>query len=283
MPESIYEGFEYSTFTDHCTRIRQNAVNKKNLNIKEEIKPNEDIFDKCGLNNFIKNGVKVNSIFLNGKEANEININSSIGKNILKMISIKDSTSFMAIKTRIKKSNKKDIITPFKNITNNLDILKTICFAKVKGYERSGKLFGYLANKKAMYNSSLDLLDENNKIKEKGKLFNIVDIQGNYTCKKDKEKRDIIILKGNNQKSLKFLLEDIELVYPNINKYLKGYKEPKSQVKKVGAEVRILDKTGLKLVGKIKVRLENIGKTSYYQVQIGNNIKVFKGKQLKLI
>lgn len=74
-------------------------------------------------------------------------------------------------------------------------------------------------------------------------IDNIVLIEYDYTCKKDNNNRNIMIINVDN-KNYKFLLEDIIISYPDIDKF----NLPKDRIIRVGDDVKcIKDKENPKL------------------------------------
>lgn len=152
-------------------------------------------------------------------------------------------------------------------------IISSMCFAKVTSFMGSAAFFGYKPTKSKMFESK--------------QLFNIVDIHEGFMCKKDGQNRDIVeLLDDESGKKMKFLLSDVEIVYPDLKSLTKGYNIPKSRTIKKGITATIKDdrKTGFKKNDKVKViETTKVGGKKYAVIQVNDTIKRIPSCKLKVI
>lgn len=160
----------------------------------------------------------------------------------------------------------------FKLCTTYEQIIIAMCFAKITGYVDSAALFGYKPTKLKMCESK--------------QLFNIVGIHEGFLCKKDGQNRDIIeLLDDETGKRMKFLLSDVEIIFPDIKQLTKGYNLPKSRVIKKGVTAIVKDdrKTGFKKNDKVKVvDTTTVGAKKYAVIETANGIKRIPSCKLKV-
>lgn len=174
--------------------------------------------------------------------------------------------------------------------TDYLYCIQNLAQAKIKDYTKSGELFGYKLKKKLMFDSN--------------QLFKITNIQKDYIAKKDNNQYDIIELNNENV-NLKFLLSDIELVFPKLD----GYNIPKDRTitfskkeKYVNKEVRIINNKKLSIDkntkgkvlclwndhipvkgGSMNKKIVNYDRNTKCKVLINNKEITCKIKNIKLI
>lgn len=127
----------------------------------------------------------------------------------------------------------KEKVHSWLNKLNNEELIIEFAKAKIKDYSKSADIFGYKPSKKEMF--------------ESGNTFKIEGLRLDYESKKTKTKLDVIEL-HNGEKSLKFLLEDVELIFNEP----KGFNIPTkiniTKCKKpdiIGKSVRIIRDKGL--------------------------------------
>lgn len=177
---------------------------------------------------------------------------------------------------------KNDIILDNSIKPNNLfDFLNDMFKIKIQNYEQSGDLFKYKKIKKEMFESN--------------KSFKIVDIVENHVCKADGISRDIVTLYNHEQDvNLKFLLSDIKIEYPDVDKVLniKGYHLPKERILKNGLKFKVVNNKYIRNipVGEIGVikKLTTIkakANSNYIETTIGSNPKsvMLIKKNIKII
>lgn len=210
---------------------------------------------------------------------------------------IRDIRQFLIIKGRLKKEDDKavDKERPVKCITkenntfkyvnmlpevfntfksNNFDNktgLMTLGLAKISSCNESAVLFGYKNIKSQMVESQ--------------ELFEISSITPNFVCKKDGQVRNIIEVK-NNGKSYKFLINEVELMLPELDKLIKGYKPLKDRQLKEGGTAKLITAKRTTLPRKAEVRIKQfkkIGGTEYATVEFDKKNYVVNKKQLRVI
>ncbi len=148
-------------------------------------------------------------------------------------------------------------------------------FIKIKDYKLSSTIFGYKLSKKAMM--------------ESGNLYLMDTIHEDYLCKKDGVNRDVFEI-SNGEKKLKFVIDDLEFIYPDIDKLMKGYNAPKDRIIKKGSNVSLVRNGGLRLPVKAKgVVLEVVNSSEnntkrYYDVsfKVNDNVEIHRIKYGKL-
>lgn len=157
------------------------------------------------------------------------------------------------------------------SFNNSIEMLLKLCTVKVTSCKESIDLFGYKNIKTLMVKANT--------------TFTITNITPNFICKKDKQARNIIEV-YNNGKSYKFLLSEIELVIPNIDKLISGYKAAKSKVLEKGSSIKVVNnkhtKLPLKAVCIIK-EFKKLGGKEYIAVDYKDKVYVINKKQVKII
>lgn len=239
----------------------------------------ENLINKCGYNDFIN---KHNLIYEYGtyfiKGENTINTT----RIILKL----GASNLMIINNPISKKFDKIVMENIYNYTKNKRIifdpltkttkavLSGLVFIKIKSCEESIRLLGFKSAKTRM-------MESNN-------LYKIDLFYPDHTCKIDNQVRDMISIKDDySGKSFKFLVEELEFIYPDIDKILKEYTPPKNRYFLVaGSDVKVVDnrKTNLnkKEKGIIK-KIINIGNIKYCVVNINNKDYTINSKQLRIV
>ena len=147
---------------------------------------------------------------------------------------------------------------------NDILALLNIGLVKVKSYEKSAGLFLYTNHKKKMNELSIE-----------GQLFQPTNVLMNFQCKKDGSIRDVIEVEYLG-KNLKFLLEDLEWVFPPIDDVFKGYNKPKDKVVKVGRTIRVMDNRETRLPFKHECVLDNIttvGNKKYAEIKFNGKLE----------
>lgn len=134
------------------------------------------------------------------------------------------------------------------------------CFVRVKitNYEKSSELFGYKPTKKAMFESKTSDNEKSNNF-----LYDIEQICENFISKKDGKTYNVVILKlksKNNEviKKLKFVEEDLEFVYPDLDKFFKSITIPKDRKIKSGSVCKIIDDRKIPISRNSVVKVINI-------------------------
>lgn len=123
--------------------------------------------------------------------------------------------------------------------------IERLCFVKIKDTIESAKIFGYGTLKKNMLVS--------------GECFSINNILPSFKCVKDGEVRDIVEV-INQGKNFKFVLSDLEFIYPDYKALLKGYTPPKDRKIKNNTDVLLKDNKHIALPRNTKVRVLAINK-----------------------
>lgn len=156
-----------------------------------------------------------------------------------------------------------------------LDEIKELCFVKIKSYEESGKIFGYSNVKRKMMNEGLN--------------YTIFNILPDFVCKKDEVKRDIVEVTVND-KNIKFLIDDLEFIFPDTELLTKGYTAPKDRTIKTGTKIQVTNNKGNRgLVIGSRGTVVNVTKLKskrnqmYLEVNINNNVQQLIKKNIKII
>lgn len=150
---------------------------------------------------------------------------------------------------------------PKKNIkyfNGSVKPLLEFCQFKVINYIESAKLFKFTEAKKKLV----------------GKIVNIENIELNAEVKSSTEKHDTLFVLTEEGKRLRFLLSDIEIIYPNIN----GYNIPKDRSIKEGEIVRIKDdrRISIKRNEQVKVlKVKTVGNKKYAQIESRTKQKLY--------
>jgi hypothetical protein len=123
-------------------------------------------------------------------------------------------------------------------------------------------------------------------------LYNIENITFNYCCKKDNINRDIVeIHDKETNRNLKFVFDDLDIVFPDFKNLYKGWSKPKDRTITSGKSFKIINNKNIRnikigTIGKIDKILEvkGSGNCKYLQVTLENNkiIKLTK-KNIKFI
>ncbi len=122
-------------------------------------------------------------------------------------------------------------------------ILKTICNVKIKSFQESADLFGYKPTKEFMMKSA--------------QQFEIGNVMIDYTCKKDGEIRSVVEVIFKD-KALKFLPEDLEFIYPDLELLRKGYTEPLDRKIKKGSKVKVVDDRRIPFKKNTKLKVNTV-------------------------
>lgn len=163
---------------------------------------------------------------------------------------IKHNYGFIAVvkedlKLKILKKDDKKYNYHSKMITDINSVLTNFAKVKIINYEESGKLFKFVNYKKQMY----ELANPSEEEIKDGKtplLYDITNIEPGHECKADGVVRNIITLYNRDlDKSLKFVLDDVEIIYPDIDNFIKGYSKPKDRSIKVGDSVSLKNNRGI--------------------------------------
>lgn len=153
----------------------------------------------------------------------------------------------------------------------NKEGLLALGMVRIASCEESASLFGYRNIKTQMLESK--------------QLFEISTITPDFKCKKDEEIRNIIEVK-NNGKAYKFLLSEVELILPDLDKLIKGYVAPKDREIKQGNDAKLINakRTTIPKGSKVKVlEFKKIGGKEYSTVQFNDKNYIVNKKQLRVI
>lgn len=146
--------------------------------------------------------------------------------------------------------------------------IKAFAFVKVTKYDQSAALFGYSGVKKQMF--------------ESGEVYSIADILIDFKCKKDDLIRDVVEICYNN-KTYKFLGEELEFVFPNLEEFTKGYQLPKDRVVRVGSVAKVTNDKDTKLTKNDTVKVIKKVFKDYFEVDKDNKKYLIRKKQLKVV
>jgi hypothetical protein len=123
------------------------------------------------------------------------------------------------------------------------NILRTFCDVKIKSFQESADLFGYKPTKEFMMKS--------------GQQFEISNMILDYTCKKDGIIRNVVEVIFKD-KALKFLPEDLEFIYPDLELLRKGYTEPLDRKIKKGSNVKVVDDRGIPFKKNTRLKVNTV-------------------------
>lgn len=87
------------------------------------------------------------------------------------------------------------------SIKKNYKAYLRYCTFKVKSSDASAEIFGLAKLKKRII----------------GEEIHVIELLNNFKCKKDNKERDVLIVRTQGGREVKFLKEDIEIVYPDLN------------------------------------------------------------------
>lgn len=240
-----------------------------------ENKENKNLSEILGLDNFKKKGQLFNNNILKlttFKHAqNQYTFLIEVSLNANKKIYLSKSNN----EKEFKKINSTELSTMkysnlYRYYCSNIDLIKLLCTVKIKDYKESSTLFGLGPSKKRMYEQSLN-----------GETFFINEILMDYPCKYNNQERNIVEVINNNR-ALKFTVEDLEFIYPDISKLLKGINFPKDRT--ITRDKVVVVKRGnyKGITGKV-VELNHISDSKTYAIiDIGDSKKIINLKHLKI-
>jgi len=141
------------------------------------------------------------------------------------------------------------------------------CKFIVKDYVKSSRLFKFTDLKKSLV----------------GKTLNGCEIEFDSKIKSTDEKFATVklIIDEENDKKTRFLLSDLQIVYPNI----KGFNPPKDRTLRVGVNAKISDNRKLQIPRNEQVKvvsIKKIGEKSYAVVNYNNKKVMVNSKSLKI-
>lgn len=155
------------------------------------------------------------------------------------------------------------------------------CKIKVTGYRQSSKFFQYSGEKKELLDKTLELYDKNQIDPYIKKLtFNIIEVKLKDKIKKSEELQNTISINGQTRK-LRFVWDEIEIIYPNINSWkptLKGFIKEGCKIKSRNKrKSRIINKNEFVVVNTMK----KVGNKTYISFNYNNkqyydNIRNYK-------
>jgi len=115
----------------------------------------------------------------------------------------------------------------FRKFKYNRESIINFCTFKLKGYEKSAKRFGFRNHKRKMYEDSL---------KPNAAPIVVTKITGYYNDDEDVLKFALELLNPYSGKNIKFVEEDLEIIYPSL-----GFKFPVIKSLSEGDIVKIID------------------------------------------
>lgn len=150
-------------------------------------------------------------------------------------------------------------------------IISELCYAKLKNYTESGSIFGWTPTKKEMF--------------ESGALFNINKIKLDYESPKTGTIINYIELAVPNGKNLKFLLDEVEIITPDIEKLTKGYNEPIKRTKEERAHIKVVKKHNLPYGTKaVIINSFKQGNSRYCKIMTSDKkLHLIESKKIKVI
>lgn len=158
-------------------------------------------------------------------------------------------------------------IVNYQNYDSFTYIINNFLKFKIKDYQLSSNIFGYKKTKKEMFESN--------------KQYEIENFYEDFTCKKDNVVRNIVEI-FNGEKVLKFVLDDIEIIYPDIDKLLKGFQPKKDRTIRRLSTVAFKRKDIDRNIYKVK-KIEKVGAKQFCHIEC-NEVKLIKNiKELKLV
>lgn len=282
--DDIFQNFNpiYLEFYQNALKNVSKKLNEYYIPPIQEDEKMINLLDKYGYNNFINKYNKIINIryYYDGSSNKFTGILFPYSKNKLaQSLLIIDINNF---KYKLVDNN---AIYSINYSIQSIDKIKQLAFVKIKSYKESSRLFGYGKIKKEMFEKSQDIIKDNGfgvQKTIKGELFIIDSILQEFTCKKDKSIRDIFQIKYNG-KNLKFAATDLELIYPEIDQIIKGFNNKKDRTIRKNSNVLIKTKNKNKITGVVVERLEQIGYMKFSKVKIGDKIRIFNNKKLKVI
>lgn len=146
---------------------------------------------------------------------------------------------------------------PYIHIVNTLAKIEDIATrVKIKDFKESSDIFGYRKTKESVV----------------GNIFSYVEIEKNFTCKKDGKVRDTIIV-DLGKSDFRFVLSDVEFVLPQVNRV----QLKKNKTIRIGSVCKIINNKGLNIpIGK-KVEVLEVKATP----QGASSKKLFRGSTNK--
>ena len=139
------------------------------------------------------------------------------------------------------------------------------CKFKVKNYVDSSKIFKFTELKKKMV----------------GIIVPVSGLELNVKCKNSTDKQNTIFC-NYNDRNYRFILDDLEIIFPNIS----GYNPPKDRVIKASDKVRVInDKhSRFKKNDIVKIhQLKKVGNKTYAGIKVKNKIVYERVKKFKKI
>lgn len=140
------------------------------------------------------------------------------------------------------------------------------CKFKIKDYRLSSKLFGFTESKKTMV----------------GKVVDVSKIEFQADVKKSDKRENTVYIKVE-EKNLRFSLDDIEIIYPNVN----GWHERKPRLIKNGVDVKLIRNKEFKHIPKgtiVKVsQFKNVGNKRYIGFKYDNKEVISRINNFKLV
>lgn len=258
-PESFMGNMHYITSSLNSRRYKISSESGLKTNCTKYRKDLNDIINKTS--DFINKIENPLDIFLKKENCR---------------ICFKDNPSryLQKVDNQFKVFNSKNLFDSFPNMLHSLgeiDKVKSLCFVRVKSCSNSIKIFGYGNVKKNML--------------ENGENYKIAQILPSFKSKKDGKERDVIEVTVNNR-NVKFLIEDLEFIFPDINLLLKGYTAPKNREIKIGSHVKLIDNRKIGLPKNVKLKIEDtekIGSKTYCIVNYNNKTYPILKNKLKVI
>lgn len=216
----------------------------------------------------------------------------------LDKVGVKNDEEYANIYSSISKDNIHIILdenVKYKVVKEKLSIYKSripeyqhfidLCQARVISYDKSVRLFKHKDVKKQMSEIIIKPYADGTGQSEIVQYFRIVDILPEYKSKGEDGNNDVIVLK-HEDKHYKFVLEDLEITYPDIDNIMKGYNLPKDRKVGKGSIVKVFDKKSkleLGEIGKVTSRVSISPNKVFYNVLSKGETYIINQSKLKVI
>ncbi len=185
----------------------------------------------------------------------------------------------------------------FINSTNvvDKDAFAWLTYAKVKNPTKSINLFRKnqplltMVDEQAKDDKGELIYRSDGKPLMTNKLYHITKLIPNYRSGKKQIKRDVVeIYNEELDINLKCLVEDLEFIYPDINKLTKGIKEPLNRTKRIGANIKVTSakRNAARLPNRTKGVIKELitaGNKKYCVVSIGDKLHKIEQSKIRVI
>jgi len=232
---------------------------------KASVEP-KNILDVLGINEFfLKNKIqRLDSIIIKNKKVTNMFYETAlIFENRFAIIKNNKQNSYLFLDHKNSDAGR--------NFMSNHEAVLKYFYYKVKSIDKSIEFFGHKRVKQSILDSK--------------EIFKIDKYLPNYSTVKSKEPLDVVTIIKDN-KAYKFLIEDLEVVFPDIINLKKGYNPPIDRKIRNGSIVKITKKTNtdLKYGDRVTVKeLMKAGHNRYCVVAVNNKNYTIEEKKLKVV